>query len=77
MNHGVLVRRYRADNGVFTSAVFEEKFRKCSQMIMYSGVGAQHQNGVAERAIQTAVEQARTMLVHATIRNADNVDASL
>ncbi len=77
MNHGVLVRRYRADNGVFNSADFEEEVEKGSQSIMYSGVGAQHQNGVAERSIRTVVEQARTMLVHATIRNADNVDASL
>ena len=77
MNYGVLVRHYRADNGVFTSTSFEEEIQKGSQMITYSGVGAQHQNVVAERAIQTVVEQARTMLMHATIRNADNVDASL
>ena len=51
MNHGVFVRRYRADNGVFTSAAFEEEIRKGSQMITFSVVGAQRQNGVAERAI--------------------------
>ena len=51
MNHGVFVRRYRADTGVFTSAAFEEEIRNGSQTITYSGVGAQHQNGVAERAI--------------------------
>ena len=77
MNHGVLVRRYRADNGVFNSAAFEEEIENGSQSITYSGVGAQQQNGVAERSMRTVVERARTMLVHATIRNADNVDASL
>ena len=77
MNHGVLVRLYRADNGVFNSAAFEEEIEKGSRSITYSGVGAQPQNGVAERAVRTVVERARTMLVHATIRNVDNVDASL
>ena len=77
MNHGVLLRHYRANNGVFTSTAFEEEIRNGSQMITYSGVGAQHQNGVAKRAIRTVVERAQTMLVHATIRNADHVDASL
>ena len=42
MNHSVLVRRYRAENGVFSSAAFKEEIRNGSQMIMYSGVGAQH-----------------------------------
>ena len=77
MNHCVLVRCYRADNSVFTNAAFEEEIRNGSQTITYSSVGAQHQNGVAECAIQTVVERARTMLMHATIRNADNADASL
>ena len=63
-----MVRCYRANNGVFSSAAFEEEIQKGSQRITYSGVGAQYQNGVAERAIQTVVERARNMLVHATIR---------
>ena len=45
-----------------------------SQSITYSGVGAQHQNSVAERAIRTVVEQARTMLLHAAMRNQEHVD---
>ena len=77
MNHGVLVGRYIANNGVFTSAAFEKEIWNGSQMIRDSGAGAQHQNGVAERAVRTVVERARTMLEHATIRNVDNVDASL
>ena len=51
INHGVLMRRYRADNGVFNSAAFEEEIKRGSQLITYSGVGAQHQNGVAKRLI--------------------------
>ena len=57
-DHGVLVRKYRPNNGVFNSAEFEAEIGKGSQSITYSGVGAQHQNGVAERAIWTVVERA-------------------
>ena len=55
MNHSVLVQRYKADNGVLSSAAFEEEIQKGSQTIMYSGVGGQHQNGVTGRAIRTMV----------------------
>ena len=40
-------------------------------------MGAQHQNGVAERAIRTVIECAWTSLIHAAIRNPDNIDATL
>ena len=73
-HHGVIVKKYRADNGVFNSAAFEAEIEKGSQSITYSGVGAQHQNGVAERAIRTVVERARTMLIHAAMRNQEHVD---
>ena len=72
-NHGVIVRKYRADNGVFNSAEIE----KGSQSITYSGVGAQHQKSVAERAILTVVERACTMLLHAAMRNQEHVDVQL
>jgi len=76
-NHGVLVKSYSADNGVFSSKDFEDEILKGSQSITYSGVRAQNQNGVAERAICTVVERARMMLIHASIRNEQNVDVSL
>ena len=71
------MRKYRADNGVFNSAEFEAEIGKGSQSITYSGVGAQHQNGVAEQAIWTVVERARTMLIHAVMRNQEHVDVQL
>ena len=40
-------------------------------------MGAQHQNGVAERAIRTVIERARTSLIHAAIRIQDNINAML
>ena len=53
------------------------KLRKENQGITFSGVGAQHQNGVAERAICTVIERAWTSLIHAAIRNPDNINAML
>jgi hypothetical protein len=37
------------------------------QTIDYSGTGARHQNGVAERAIQTVTRWARSMFLHSII----------
>jgi len=42
-NHGVLVKSYQADNGVFSSKEFDDEILKGSQSITYIGVGAQNQ----------------------------------
>jgi hypothetical protein len=42
-----------------------------------SGGGAHHQNGVAERAIQTVVWKARTMMIHLQIMLPDHFQANL
>ena len=49
-DRGVRVKSYRADNGIFNADEFEDEIKKENQGITFSGVGAQHQNGVAERA---------------------------
>ena len=41
---------------------------KKQQKIRFSGAGASHQNGAAERAIKTVVPMAITMLIHAALR---------
>ena len=41
---------------------------KKQQKIRFSGAGASHQNGAAERAIKTIFTMARTMLMHAALR---------
>ncbi|KAL7478510.1 hypothetical protein ACHAW6_004268 [Cyclotella cf. meneghiniana] len=50
---GVKIKALYSDNGVFNSA---------------DGVGAHHQNGVAERSIQTIANMARASMIHASLR---------
>ena len=67
-SHGVLVAAYRADNGIFADHVFRGSILDADQDITYCGVGAHHQNGVAERRIQSISDRARTLLLHAKLR---------
>ena len=46
-----------------------QELLKNDQTLSLSGVGAAHQNGVAERAIKTVVSIARTMMLHAAMRS--------
>ena len=41
--------------------------RQFSQISRFAGVGAHHHNGVAERAIQTIMSIAQTMMLHVAI----------
>ena len=62
---GVKVQSYHGDNGIFKSKEFQAALTKEEQQLKFSGVGAHHQNGVAERSIRTVTEKARTMMQHA------------
>ena len=65
--HGVAVKSYHAENSPFGNADFVRSIEDNGQAIKFSGVGAHHQNGVAECTIKTISSWARTMLLHATI----------
>ena len=47
-----------------SSSINSEELKK-QKKIRFSGAGASHQNGAAERNIKTIVTMARTMLMHA------------
>ena len=53
---GVILKHFRADNAPFGSKEFLEDLELNGQDIDFSGVGAHHQNGVAERALQTVTK---------------------
>ena len=51
MEHGVELKSFHMDNGIFKSKAFMEALKDNYQMITKSGMGEHHQNGVAERAV--------------------------
>ena len=65
LEEGITIRTYHADNGVFASDAFKLDCISSSQKLSFSGVGAHHQNGVAERNIKTISQWARANMIHA------------
>eukprot|EP00804_Cyclotella_cryptica_P024840 CCRYP_001779-RA/>CCRYP_001779-RA protein AED:0.06 eAED:0.06 QI:0/0/0/1/0/0/3/0/1231 len=65
---GVTIKAIHTDNGVFNSALFCGHCKDHNQGLRFSGVGAHHQNGVAENAIRTISNMAHANLIHASIR---------
>ena len=77
-DNGVIPQQYISDNGsAFTSQGFTAHLAKFEQLSRFAGVGAHHHNGNAERAIQTIMSIARTMLIHAAIHWPDMADSAL
>ena len=65
----VSIQEYVSDNStIFSSAAFAENLLSFRQTSHFAGIGAHHQNGVAERGIQTIMSMAQTVMLHATIR---------
>ena len=50
---GVVIKKYRANNGRFAQKSFRDDIQKAQQIIEFCGVGAHHQNGIIERQFQT------------------------
>ena len=67
-NNGVFIQAYHDDNGVFTSKNFMDSLIEKEQHISFSGYGADHQNGVSERVIQTVTQMDRTIPIHSAMR---------
>jgi len=68
LSMGVTVLNYHADNGIFTASEYQDELAKMGQNLTLSGVGAHHQNAMAERMIGVTVSMARTMMLHAKLR---------
>jgi Reverse transcriptase (RNA-dependent DNA polymerase)/GAG-pre-integrase domain len=75
---GVVIHTYHTDNGTaFNNREFAEELKTFRQVHSFAGVGAHHQNGVAERGIQTIMSMARTMMLHSAIKWPDTCDLTL
>jgi hypothetical protein len=57
------VKKYHSDNGIFATTAFKIHCESQQQEFSFSGVGAHHQNGVAERNIKTVAQWARANML--------------
>jgi Reverse transcriptase (RNA-dependent DNA polymerase)/GAG-pre-integrase domain len=73
----VNIIRYHADNGRFAENVWKQDILNKNQQLTFSGVGAHHQNGRAEKRIRDLQDLARTSLIHAHRRWPLAVDVRL
>ena len=61
---GIKVKHYHADNGRFAKPAWVNECKRCHQDLIFFGVGAHHQNGIAEHAIKDVTLISRTILLH-------------
>jgi len=61
---GVTVSCCHTDDGIFKT---ENSSEENGQELTFSGACAHHQNGVSERAVKTAAEKTRTLMIHSGI----------
>jgi hypothetical protein len=76
-NIGRSVKAYHSDNGIFSSEEFRGHCNHLGQSLSFSGVGAHHQNGVAERSIGTVSRLARANLIHLQLCWPDRANLNL
>lgn len=76
-SHGVLVKHYHADNGIFAEKDFVQQVHESWQIITFCAVNAHHQNGRAEKQIHDLQETAWTMMLHARQRWPSAVTSNL
>lgn len=76
---GVDIRKYHGDNGIFKASdwINDCQNRPKPQKTDYSGSGAHHQNGIAERAIRTILGSARTMMLYSAMHWPEEHDMCL
>jgi hypothetical protein len=77
LDNGILVQDYLTDSGAFKANKFVKHINETHQLLRLCGTNAHHKNVVAERAIQTIINIARSMILHASMHWKDGIDASL
>ena len=75
--HGVKVCGYHADNLRFNDGNFTASCRAAGQKLTFCGVGAHHQNAIAEAKIKEVSYGARTILLHAKRKWSTVIDTVL
>jgi GAG-pre-integrase domain len=76
-SHGVQVLHYHSNNGRFIENEWQNHAKLAGQTVSYAGVGAHHQNGIAEKRIRDLQDLACASLIHAIRRWPDVIDTYL
>jgi hypothetical protein len=76
-HYGIMIKHYHADNGLFHTKHFLQDLECNGQTISLAGVGAHHQNGIAEKRIGDLQWKATTLLLHAQQRWPDAINVHL
>ena len=76
-SYGVSVKAYHTDNLRFNDNFFRGDSLKGGQTLIYCGVGAHHQNEVAESKIKLVCYGSRTILLHVKRKWPDMIATSL
>jgi hypothetical protein len=77
LSHGVHTKHYHADNGRFKDNLFTKSIENKGQTTSFCGVGAHHQNGIAEKRIGDLQRRATALLLHAQRRWPDAINTHL
>ena len=65
--HGVVIKGYHTDNGIFNASELMEELLKNKQTIRFIGNGNSRQNGAADSTVKMLVTIEKIMLMHAAI----------
>jgi hypothetical protein len=74
---GIRIKHYHADNGIFAAKQWLTSCSDQHQGVSFAGVDSHHQNGRAERKIQSLQDLARCQLIHAAQRWESAITAQL
>jgi transposase InsO family protein len=75
--YGVTIKHHHADNGLFRTKPIEQDMDKKGQTLSFVGVGAHHQNGIAEKRVGDLQRKATTLLLHAQRQWPDAINTHL
>jgi hypothetical protein len=73
-DNGIFLQDYLTDSGAFKANYFVKHINETYQLLKFCGTNAHHQNGVAERAIQSISNMARSIILDTRIHWKDGID---
>jgi hypothetical protein len=71
----IVVQDYLTESVAFKATKFVKHIHEAHQLVTFCEKNSRHQNGVAERYIQTISNMARSMILHANMHLKYGIDA--